>query len=174
MPSGDDEDEELAATLESSVDEGDVRLQRSLRTLAATGLVGGADVALGVFALLLVKQATHSEVLASLAFSIGFIALLLAHSELFTENFLLPVVAVVARRGRVGDIVRLWVGTAGANLVGGWIVMGLVMTGFPDLHGTAVEVATRYMALGITWRALAIGVLGGAAITCMAWLERGA
>ena len=40
--------------------------------MVATGFVGGADVALGIFALLLVKQSTGSDVLASLAFGIGF------------------------------------------------------------------------------------------------------
>ena len=174
MPSGDDEDEELSATLESSVDEGDVRLQRSLRTLAATGFVGGADVALGVFALLLVKEATHSEVIASLAFSIGFIALTLAHSELFTENFLLPIMAVVARRHHAHSIARLWVVTGVTNLIGGWVTTGLVMAGFPELRKTANEVALRYIHLGITWQAFAVAILGGAVITLMTWMERGA
>src|SRR3954452_21687692 len=107
MPSGDDEDEQLASVLESTVDEGDIRLQRSLRTLAATGFVGGADVALGVFALVLVKEAPHNEVMASLAFSVGFIALTLAHSELFTENFLVPIMAVVAKRHHAHCSARL-------------------------------------------------------------------
>src|SRR3954452_23116759 len=174
MPSGDDEDEELAATLESSVDEGDIRLQRSLRTLAATGFVGGADVALGVFALLLVKEATHNEVMASLAFSIGFIALTLAHSELFTENFLVPIVAVVARRHHARSVARLWLITGVMNLVGGWVTTGLVMAGFPELRKTANEVALRYIHLGITWQAFAVAILGGAVITLMTWMERGA
>ena len=51
-------------------------------------------------ALLAVYAETGSHLLAGLAFSIGFIALLLARSELFTEGFLVPVTAVVAGTGR--------------------------------------------------------------------------
>jgi formate/nitrite transporter FocA (FNT family) len=50
-----------------------------------------------LLAFLLVKHTTHNELLAGLAFSSGFIALTMARSELFTENFLIPVVAVVAK-----------------------------------------------------------------------------
>ena len=58
------------------------------------GVVDGCGV--GVFALLLVEHATDNSLLGALAFGIGFIALTLANSELFTENFLVPVAAVAA------------------------------------------------------------------------------
>jgi formate-nitrite transporter family protein len=61
--------------------------------------MGGLDIGAGVLALLLVEHLTGSPLLGGLAFSIGFIALTLARSELFTENFLVPVAAVAARRG---------------------------------------------------------------------------
>jgi hypothetical protein len=44
-------------------------------------LVGGLDVGIGVFGLFLVVQATDSRVLGALAFVIGFVAILLARSE---------------------------------------------------------------------------------------------
>lgn len=59
---------------------------------------GGIDVGTGVRAYLLVKQATGSTVVAGLAFSIGFVALL-ARSELFTEILPVPVTAVAAQHG---------------------------------------------------------------------------
>ena len=69
----------------------------SWREVLSTGLAGGLEVATGVLALLAVLAETGSHLLAGLAFSIGFVALLLARSELFTEGFLVPVTAVVAR-----------------------------------------------------------------------------
>lgn len=45
------------------------------------------------------------------AFTTGFIALTLANSELFTENFLVPVVAVAARKATPAALIRLWIGT---------------------------------------------------------------
>src|SRR3954463_1171351 len=90
--------DELTETLQRTVDEGVFRLHRTWPALLATGLVGGADVGVGVFALYIVKADTDSELLGALAFGIGFIALTLANSELFTENYLVPIAAVLAQK----------------------------------------------------------------------------
>ena len=158
-------------TFERLVAEGEQRLGRSWLGLLATGFLGGLDVGIGVLALLLVEQATHSVLLGGLAFSAGFIALTLARSELFTEDFLVPVVAVVARRGTLLGLTRLWVMTLVTNLAGGWIVTGLVMAGFPALRAQAIEAATFYIKLGITWRAFALALVGGMLITLMTHLQ---
>src|SRR5918997_5284449 len=84
-------------TFDRLVVEGQQRLGRSWSGLLSTGFLGGLDAGVGVLALLLVEHATHSVLLGGLAFSIGFIALALARSELFTEDFLVPVAAVVAQ-----------------------------------------------------------------------------
>ena len=86
------------------VDEGAQRLHRTWREVLTTGLAGGLEVAMGVLALFAVYAETGSHLLAGLAFSIGFIALLLARSELFTEGFLVPVTAVVAGRAGIGQL----------------------------------------------------------------------
>src|SRR3954468_16326334 len=83
--------DDLTETFQRTVDEGEHRLTRSWPGLLSTGLVGGLDVGVGVLGLLLVKEATGSVLLAGFAFGIGFIALTRAQSELFTENFLVPV-----------------------------------------------------------------------------------
>jgi formate/nitrite transporter FocA (FNT family) len=163
--------QELTETFQRTVEEGEHRLTRNWPQLLSTGVVGGLDVGVGVLALLLVKEATGSELLAGLAFGIGFIALTLAQSELFTENFLVPVVAVAAHRATVWQLLRLWFGTATMNLVGGWVMMGLVMAGQPRLRPTAVEIAHEYAAFP-AGRAFALAVLGGLVITLMTWMER--
>jgi formate/nitrite transporter FocA (FNT family) len=166
-------DEELRGTFQSTIDEAERRLSRRWPPLLATGAVGGIDVGLGVMALLLVREATGNELLGALAFGIGFIALTLGRSELFTENFLVPVVAVVAHKSTVGATLRLWGGTAATNLAGGWIFTGLMSVGLPELHEVAVEVGSHYPELGISSTSLASAVIGGAAITLMTWMERG-
>lgn len=163
---------DLSAAFERTVDEGEVRLQRSLSRLLTTGLVGGADVSLGVFGLLIVRHATGDELLAALAFPIGFVALTLANSELFTENFLVPIATVAAQKATILDLLRLWAGTLITNLMAGWLIMGLVLTGFPKLGPTAVEVGRYYPSIGIGWRSFAGALLGGAVITLMTWMER--
>src|SRR5947199_5165824 len=108
------------------VAEGTQRLHRTWRGVMVTGFFGGTEVAMGVLAYLSVLDATHDPLLAGLAFSIGFLALLLGRSELFTEGFLVPVTTVAAKRASVGQLLKLWSGTLSANLVGGWLIMWLV------------------------------------------------
>lgn len=166
VPQQDTED-----TFDRLLDEGEQRLGRSWLGLLATGFLGGVDVSVGVLALLLVEHSTDNPLLGGLAFAIGFVALTLARSELFTEDFLVPVVAVVAKRGSVLGLIRLWLATIVTNLAGGWIVVGLVMAGFPSLRATAVEAATFYVGLGISWQAFALALLGGMLITLMTHLQ---
>lgn len=92
------EDELLDEALDT-VSEGAERLNRKWPELIITGMFGGIDVGLGILAMVLVKQATGADVLAGMAFGVGLLALKLAHSELFTEEFLLPLNAVIAGQG---------------------------------------------------------------------------
>lgn len=159
------------ATFDRLVEEGQQRLGRTWTGLTATALLGGIDVGAGAIALLVVEQQTHNVVLAGLAFSIGFIALTLAHSELFTEGFLIPVAAVVARKANLLALLRLWGMSIVGNLVGGWVLMGIAMVAFPNLHETALAGGTYYISLGFTWRAFALAVIGGFVITLMTHMQ---
>ncbi|HEX3620971.1 MAG TPA: formate/nitrite transporter family protein [Acidimicrobiales bacterium] len=163
---------EVTTTFYASVDQGTERLQRSWPGLLATGMVGGIDVSIGLLALLTVEHATGNCLLGALAFGIGFIALTLAGSELFTENFLVPVNAVVAGQAPLRALFRLWVGTLTANLIGGWVMAGLIMAGDPDLRSTALDTGIRVVDHPIGWSLLAAAILGGTVITLMTWMER--
>ena len=131
------------------------------------------EVSLGVLALLVVKHDTGSQLLAGLAFSFGFVALLLGHSELFTEGFLVPVTVVVAKAARVRDLARFWVGSLVGNLLGGFLLCWVMMRAYPDLHATAITAATPFVDAGITLRAFCLAVLAGSAITLMTRMQNG-
>jgi formate-nitrite transporter family protein len=154
-----------------AIDEGRRRISRRTWPLIATGVLGGIDVGTGVLALLFVEHETQNALLAGLAFSIGFVALTLARSELFTEDFLVPVMTVVARQARFRMLMRLWIGTLVANLVGGWLFTWLVMRGFPQFADTAIEAGGFYVDLGLGGKAFALSVIGGAVITLMTWMQ---
>lgn len=161
--------DDLQATLKESVQEGLFRLRRSWPSLLATGFVGGVDVSVGIFAMLLVKTNNGSDLLGGLAFSIGFIAIAMAGSELFTENFLMPINAVVIGRADWGQIGRLWFGTAVGNLVGGFVMVVVMMIGFPDLGPEAVESGTHFLEVSAVQQFLS-AVLAGIVITLMTWM----
>jgi len=153
------------AAFDRLVEEGDERLSRPLLPLVGTGLLGGIDVGTGVLAYFVVQHYTHNPLLAGIAFSIGFVALLLARSELFTENFLVPVVNVAAGHRNIWALLRLWSITLVANLLGGWAIAWLIVTGRPDLKETAVLVSDHYFELGINLQGAAPGLLSIAPFT---------
>ena len=167
-------EDQVAEAFDRIVSEGSQRLHRSWREVLTTGLAGGLEVATGVVALLAVYAATGSHLLAGLAFSIGFIALMLAKSELFTEGFLVPVTAVVAGRASTAQLAKLWAGTLVANLVGGWLVMWLVVHALPDLGATAVESGRTFVDAPLDLRAVCLALLAGAFITLMTRMQHGA
>ncbi len=166
-------EDELEDAFARMIDEGTQRLHRTWREVLATGFFGGTEVAMGVLAYLAVLHATQNHLLAGLAFSIGFLALLLGRSELFTEGFLVPVTTVAAKRASMGQLLKLWTGTLIANLVGGWVLMWLIMTAFPKLRAQAVESATHYIAAPISAETIALALLGGMAITLMTRMQHG-
>jgi formate-nitrite transporter family protein len=125
----------------------------------------------GVLALLLVEHDTGSVLLGGLAFSIGFIALTLAGSELFTEDFLVPVAAVITKASTSVALARLWITTLLTNLVGGWLITWIIIAGFPMLRPAALHAAAFYIGLGTTWRAFALAVMGGFLITLMTHMQ---
>jgi formate/nitrite transporter FocA (FNT family) len=131
------------------------------------------DIGTGILGLLLVDRRTDEPLLAGLAFGIAFVALLLAQSELFTEGFLVPVSAVVARKASVGGLVRLWLVTIAANLLGGWIITWLLMVAFPELHATAIKAASHFIDLGFTGESFALAVLAGITMTMLTWMQLG-
>jgi formate/nitrite transporter FocA (FNT family) len=166
-----DTDDDVEDAFDRLVSEGRSRLGRSWAPLITTGLVGGIDVGTGVFAYLVVEEQTGSKLLAGLAFSIGFVALLLAHGELFTENFLVPVTAVVAGKSSPTMLARLWITTLVANLVGCWVMAWLIVTARPDLKSVARETGKHYADLGVNLHSLALAVVAGLVITLMTRMQ---
>jgi len=163
----------LQSAFHNTLQEGEERLSRTWPSLLATGAVGGIDVGSGVLGLLLVLTLTDNEVAGALAFGIGFIALSLGNSELFTENFLVPIAPIVARRANIWSLLRLWLGTLVTNLIGGWLITAIVIAALPEVRPTAISLGEHFVQGGFTLRSFASAVLGGVIITLMTWMERG-
>lgn len=166
-------EDELEAAFERMIDEGTQRLHRTSREVLVTGFFGGTEIAVGVLAFLSVLHATGDHLLAGLAFSVGFLALLLGRSELFTEGFLVPVTTVAAKRASIAQLLKLWSGTLVANLVGGWILMWLIMTAFPKLHEKTIESASHFVFAPLNMESVALALLGGMVITLMTRMQHG-
>ncbi|MCC9173946.1 formate/nitrite transporter family protein [Arthrobacter sp. zg-Y179] len=166
-------EDELKESFDNTVTEGAERLHRTFRTILVTGVFGGMEVGLGVMAYLAVMHETGDHLLAGVAFSVGLIALFLAHSELFTENFLMPVAAVAAKEGSIRLLAKLWGGTLLANLAGGWIFMWIVMQAFPQWAPTVATSASHFTEAPFSLQTVALAVLGGSTITLMSRMQQG-
>lgn len=163
----------LQSAFHKTMQEGEMRLARSWLSLLATGAVGGIDVGTGVLGLLITLTLTGNEVVGALAFGIGFIALTLANSELFTEDFLIPIAPIVARRARLRSLLRLWIGTLVMNLIGGWIITLIVIVALPETRPVAITLGEHFVTSGISLTSFASAVLGGVIITLMTWMQHG-
>lgn len=166
-------EEELEESFDAVVSEGAERLHRTVRTVLITGFFGGLEVALGVMAYLAVLEETDSHLLAGLAFGIGLVAIYLAHGELFTEDFLMPIAAVVARNGTPLQLARLWIGTLLANLLGGWFVMWLIAHAFPQWLEVLSESAHHFVDAPLNLQSICLAVLGGSTMTLLTRMQQG-
>jgi formate/nitrite transporter FocA (FNT family) len=167
------------ALWEQGVEEGERRLRRRPLSAAATGLVGGFDVMIGVAvdtvvagALSSVLPAKLASVIGAVAFGIGFVLISIGRSELFSENFLIPVGAVLERREPARLLVRIWIPTLLANVTG-MFILALIFSvrGVLDHHavvaaGRVADVLAGRSALA----AFASAVLAGLVMTLWTWL----
>src|ERR671937_3088768 len=112
-------------------EEGRRRLSRPLVELGSTALVGGFDVAFGVAAYTLAASTVDGRaghLVGAIAFGIGFVFIVVGRSELFTENFLIPVAGL--ERGKLGSWLKLgelWLVALVLNL-GGGILLAIILT----------------------------------------------
>lgn len=166
-------EEEIESAFDRIVDEGAQRLARTWPSMLVTGFFGGIEVGLGIMGFLAVEHATGSRLLGGLAFGIGFVALLLAKSELFTEGFLVPLAAVAAKEATLGQLLKLWGGTLAGNLVGGWLFMWLVMQAFPQWSETVIASGAQFALAPLSVQNAALAILGGSTITLMTRMQHG-
>lgn len=168
---------------DEGLDEGQRRLERSWQALAATSFAGGADVMFGIIAVAVTSAglvATMPEpaahIAASLVFGLGFVFIVIGRAELFTENFLIPVGAVFARRAAAATLVRMWgitlvVNFAGLVLLGAIVsVSGVLPSG--SLH--AVGVVSNTLSDRSFLAALMSAILAGVVMTAFTWITTAA
>jgi len=168
---------------EESLREGERRLSRSWVALAATGVAGGSDVMFGIVAvtvasagLAVAMPAATAHVVGSLLFGLGFVFITIGRAELFTENFLIPVGAVVAGLASRRELLRMWAVTLVLNFVAlaifGLIfsVAGVLPTG--SLHAAGAIADT--LADRSVFASLMSAVAAGVVMTVFTWITTAA
>jgi formate-nitrite transporter family protein len=167
----------------SGIEEGKRRLDRGTAALLATGVVGGFDLLVGILILCVGTAALGATMpeetahfLASLFFGIAFVHIVLGRSELFTENFLIPVSAVLDRRTGVFSLGRLWALT----LIGNVIALAILAWVFSRAGVVPPETRTAAGKLANTivdrdfLPALLSAIIAGIVMTTFTWMAAAA
>ncbi|CAN5242772.1 hypothetical protein BH20ACT16_BH20ACT16_11840 [soil metagenome] len=163
-------------------DEGERRLDRSALDLATTSLVGGLDVVFGVIALAAATAAitphfgpSAGHFVGSLFFGIAFIFIIVGRSELFTENFLVPITALRARKLTWGKLAQLWTVSPVMNILGGTALILIVSSEGVLPEGSAPALVDVAETIGdySYWTAFLSAIVGGALITSLTWMVEG-
>ena len=169
---------------ERTREEGRRRLSRPVLELAATAAVGGFDVAFGVAALGLAGAAMSerfgsgaADLVGAAAFGIGFVFVVVGRSELFTENFLVPITGMDRRqRGSWLKLGELWAVSLVLNVAGG-LALTLILSSHGVLNegsgARLVEVSEHIAGYG-TLTGLLSAFVAGALMTLMTWFVEGA
>jgi formate/nitrite transporter FocA (FNT family) len=163
-------------------EEGERRLTRSPLELVTTSLVAGFDIVFGVIALAAATAAmtphfgpSAAHLFGSLGFGIAFIFIVVGRSELFTENFLVPITALRSGTLTTLKLAQLWTISPVVNIAGGTALILIVSSHGVLPEGAApalVDVAEKIGELS-HWSAFLSAVTGGALITAMTWMVEG-
>ena len=145
--------------------------------------MGGFDIAFGVAALGLATGAVTErfgigvgQLAGALGFGIGFVFVVVGRSELFTENFLIPITGLDRDRGSWLKLGELWLATLVLNLAGG-VVIALLLTSHGVLREGSAKALVRvadHLAAYDPATAFLSAVAAGALMTLMTWFVEGA
>lgn len=153
-------------------------LRRSSLGLAFSGLSAGLNIGFSFVAVAVVLPAiaepSHAVLWEAAAYPIGFILIILARAQLFTENTLTPVILVLSdptRRNLVNTL-RLWGIVLAANLAGAFIFSLALSTFAVAPHvDPSFLLHTARAAYEARWQDLFLrAIFGGWLIALLVWM----
>jgi formate/nitrite transporter FocA (FNT family) len=171
--------QEAPEIVEDAAKIGGKRLDRSLAGDVMTSIIGGMSICFGVVAMAWASASfggadgpSVAHFVGALAYPIGFVILLIGKSELFTENFLLPVTGVIERRGSVRQLGGLWAVTLIGNFLGSLVFAFLISRPGvldPGPAGDIVQAAQQVVDYPF-WTAFVKAIFAGWLMTILTWL----
>jgi formate/nitrite transporter FocA (FNT family) len=159
--------------LEPAKEEMDRPASSLLWSSLASGMVIGFSFLASAFAASIASE-KYAHAAASAAYPLGFIFVVMARSELFTENTLDPVVPLLEQRNRETfmKLLRMWALLLTGNLVGA-LIFGWVLARTPvvsaELHPHLQHIAEQATSGGFA-TILYAGVFAGWLIALLSWV----
>jgi formate/nitrite transporter FocA (FNT family) len=157
---------------------GERELGRSTSALAWSGLAAGFSMGFSFIAEALLRaslpDAPWRPLVVHFGYSMGFLVVILARQQLFTENTLTAFLPLLSRRNyaTLGHVARLWAVVLAANLVGAH-VMAWVLGNTPvfsrEVQTALAGLARESAAVGFG-TALLRGIFAGWIIAMLVWM----
>jgi formate/nitrite transporter FocA (FNT family) len=157
---------------------GEKELERPTAALAwsalASGLVIGFSFIGGAYAASLTTDPVLRHAAFSAVYPLGFIFVVMARSELFTENTLVPVIPFLEHRDarRFRELLRVWAVLLVGNLVGA-LIFGWTLARTPmveaSLHPELARISLQALSASFG-EVLYLAVFAGWLIALLAWL----
>ena len=158
--------------------QGDQELERTIAALWWSALAAGLSMGLSMMAMGLfyarLPEGDSSQVIASLGYPAGFLAVILARQQLFTENTLTAVLPVMTEPTltNLGRLLRLWSVVLLGNLAG-TLLVSYIMLHLPIFDSTTdvafLEVGRKVMENDLG-QMFAKGIISGWMIATMVWM----
>lgn len=158
---------------------GEQEMVRPATSLWWSGLAAGLSISFSLLAQAILQLGLPDEpwrpLITSFGYSVGFIMVVLARQQLFTENTItvvLPVMAEFSPRN-VGMMARMWVIVLAAN-VAGTLFAALFCTFTPvitpELRDAMIDISRQSMLKGGVSEMFLKGISAGFLIAAMVWL----
>jgi formate-nitrite transporter family protein len=154
-------------------------LMRSNTALGISGFGGGAFMGLSALgtaiAVSLLGNSAGAQMVSRMLYPIGFIAVIIGRSQLFTENTLYPVALVLAEKRELWNTLRLWSVVLPANVAGAF-AFALLASWTSALNPAYIDALSQLGSGAIAHTASSVfwsGVIGGWIIALAAWLVSG-
>ncbi|MEG5263186.1 formate/nitrite transporter family protein [Pseudomonas sp. JDS28PS106] len=158
--------------------QGDHELERSAAALWWSALAAGLTMGLSLMAMGLFKSRLAgiegSHVITSLGYSAGFLAVILARQQLFTENTITAVLPVMSKftRHNIYRLFRLWSVVLVGNLCG-TLLVAYVMLNLPifdaDTDKAFLEIGRKVLENDLG-QMFSKGIISGWMIATMVWM----
>lgn len=162
--------------------DGEEEMARPARSLFFSAIAAGFAIGFSVVAEAVMKarlpaDEAWSPLIYDSGYTIGFLIVVLARLQLFTENTITPVFAVLERpsRGAGARLARLWGVVLAGNMLGAVVFAAFMMLtpAISDATQDAILALGRHASDGGFWATVARGVGAGFLIAAMVWMLAG-
>jgi formate-nitrite transporter family protein len=170
----------LRTILATEVRQAEEELDRPAQGILVSGVLAGIAVGTSTLATAAILTLATGElpysvvsILAANAYTVGFILVILAHTDLFTEYTTIAILPVLMRRADVASLARLWALVYSGNMAGAAVVALLLAHLGPALEildAATVEGMARRLVHHAWWVILLSAVLAGWLMGLLSWL----